>query len=303
MKNKNKSKKYLVVGGAGFIGSHLANKLIDLKHNVIVLDNLSTGKKENVNLKAKFVKADIRKLKQIIPHFKNIDGVFLLAALPQVEYSISHPSESNENNLNGTLNVLIASQKAKIKRIVYSSSSAIYGNPKKIPTKETSNINPLSPYALQKYVSEEYCRLFSLIHNLETVSLRYFNVYGSRMNNKGAYVNVISVFTNQLAKKQPLTITGDGKQTRDFVHISDVVKANILAMNSKKIKQGEVINIGSGKNYSINKIASIFSNKIKYIACRLEPYKTLADISLAKNLLNWQPKVKLKQGIKKLINK
>jgi len=300
MKNK-KIKKYLVIGGAGFIGSHLSDRLLNLKNQVTILDNLSTGKKKNINPKAKFFKADIRNLKQILPYFKNIDGVFLLAALPQVEYSINYPRESNENNLNGTLNVLVASQQAKVKKIVYSSSSAIYGNTKKTPIKEIFKSNPLSPYALQKLAGEEYCRLFSLIHNLETVSLRYFNVYGTRMNNKGAYINVISIFINQLTKKQPLTITGNGKQTRDFVHINDVVEANILAMNSKKTKQGEVINIGSGKSYSINKIANMFSSKIKYITRRLEPYKTLADISLAKKLLNWEPKVKLKQGIKEII--
>ncbi len=300
MKNK-KIKKYLVIGGAGFIGSHLSDRLLNLKNQVTILDNLSTGKKKNINPKAKFFKADIRNLKQILPYFKNIDGVFLLAALPQVEYSINYPRESNENNLNGTLNVLVASQQAKVKKIVYSSSSVIYGNTKKTPIKEIFKSNPLSPYALQKLAGEEYCRLFSLIHNLETVSLRYFNVYGTRMNNKGAYINVISIFINQLTKKQPLTITGNGKQTRDFVHINDVVEANILAMNSKKTKQGEVINIGSGKSYSINKIANMFSSKIKYITRRLEPYKTLADISLAKKLLNWEPKVKLKQGIKEII--
>jgi UDP-glucose 4-epimerase len=303
MANKmaNKKRKYLVVGGAGFIGSHLVDKLIQLKHQVIVLDNLSTGKKENINPRAKFVKADIRKLKQITPFFKNIDGVFLLAALPRVQYSIDQPTKTNKNNIDGILNVLVASQQTKTKRIVYSSSSSIYGEPKKLPLKESFPPNPLSPYGLQKYVGEEYCRLFSLLYGLETVSLRYFNVYGPRMDDQGAYATVMSVFLRQLAKNQPLTITGDGTQTRDFTHISDVVKANLLAMESKKVGRGEAINIGGGKNYSINEIAKMFSNKVKYIAPRVEPHDTLADISLAKKLLGWQPKIKLEEGIRKLL--
>ena len=299
---KNKSKKYyLVIGGAGFIGSHLADRLIKDGHSVTVIDNLSTGKRENVNPQAKFVKRDIRNLKQIVPLFKNIDGVFLLAALPRVQYSIDYPAKTNRNNVNGILNVLIASQKANVKRIVYSSSSSIYGNPEKLPLQESFKPNPLSPYGLQKYVGEEYCRLFSLIHGIETVSLRYFNVYGPRMSGKGAYASVMPVFLKQLAKNQSLTITADGTQTRDFTNVSDVVRANISAMNSKKVGQGEAINIGSGKNYSINQIAKMFGDKIKYIPARIEPHDTLADISLAKKLLGWQPKVKLEEGIKKIL--
>jgi len=296
-----KNKKYLVIGGAGFIGSHIVDRLTQLKHRVIVLDNLSTGKKENVNPRAKFIKTDIRNLKQISPFFKNIDGVFLLAALPRVQYSIDYPIKTNRNNIEGILNVLIASQKANVKRIVYSSSSSIYGQPKKLPTKESCMPNPLSPYGLQKYAGEEYCRLLSLIHGIETVSLRYFNVYGHRMDDQGAYVTVMSVFLKQIAKNQPLTITGDGSQTRDFTHINDVIKANILAMTSKKVGRGETINIGSGKKYSINQIAKMFSNKVKYIPFRIEPHDTLADISLAKKLLGWQPKVKLEEGIRELL--
>jgi nucleoside-diphosphate-sugar epimerase len=296
-----KNKKYLVIGGAGFISSHLVDKLIQLKHRAIVLDNLSTGKKENINPRAKFVKKDIRNLKQISPFFKNIDGVFLLAALPRVQYSIDYPVETNRNNIEGILNVLIASQRANVKRIVYSSSSSIYGQPEKLPTKESSMPNPSSPYGLQKYAGEEYCRLFSTIHGLETVSLRYFNVYGPRMDDQSAYATVIAIFLKQIAKNQPLTITADGTQTRDFTYCSDVVRANILAMKSKKVGQGEAINIGGGKNYSINQITKMFSDKVKYIPSRIEPHDTLADISLAKKLLGWQPKVKLEEGIRKLL--
>jgi UDP-glucose 4-epimerase len=294
-------KKYLVVGGAGFIGSNLVNKLIELEHQIIVLDNLSTGKKQNLNPKAKFVKADIRELKQINPYFKNIDGVFLLAALPRVQYSIDYPIKTNRNNIEGVLNVLIASQKNKVKRVVYSSSSSIYGDNDNLPLKENFNPNPLSPYGLQKYVGEEYCKLFSYIHDLETVSLRYFNVYGPNADDQGAYALVISKFMKQSKQNRPLTITGDGNQTRDFTHVYDVAKANILAMNSKKVGKGEAINIGGGSNYSVNELAKIIGGKIEHIAPRIEPHDTLADISLAKKLLDWQPTIKLEQGIKELI--
>jgi len=300
MTNK-KVKKYLVVGGAGFIGSNLVNKLIELEHQIIVLDNLSTGKKQNLNPKAKFVKADIRELKQINPCFKNIDGVFLLAALPRVQYSIDYPIKTNRNNIEGVLNVLIASQKNKVKRVVYSSSSSIYGDNDNLPLKENFNPNPLSPYGLQKYVGEEYCKLFSYIHDLETVSLRYFNVYGPNADDQGAYALVISKFTKQSKQNRPLTITGDGNQTRDFTHVYDVAKANILAINSKKVGKGEAINIGGGSNYSVNELAKIIGGKIEHIAPRIEPHDTLADISLAKKLLGWQPTIKLEQGIKELI--
>jgi len=300
MTNK-KVKKYLVVGGAGFIGSNLTNKLIELGHRIIVLDNLSTGKKQNINPKAEFIKADIREQKQINPYFKNIDGVFLLAALPKVQYSIDHPVETNRNNIEGIINVLVVGSKNKVKRIVYSSSCAVYGNNSDLPLKESLKPDPLSPYALQKYAGEEYCRLFSSLYNLETVSLRYFNVYGPGMDDKSAYSPVISIFLKKLKQNKPLLITGDGTITRDYVHVSDVIQANILAMNSKKLGQGETINIGGGHNWSVNELTKIIGGKIKYIAPRIEIHDSLADISLAKKLLNWQPTIKLEQGIKELI--
>lgn len=303
MNNKN-IKKYLVIGGAGFIGSNLVDELIRLNHQVVVLDNLSTSTTKNINPKAKFIKADIRNPKQINPYFKNIDGVFLLAALARVQLSIDHPTKTNKNNVNGILNVLMASRENKVKRIVFSSSSSIYGGDfKKLPLNEERNKpNPLSPYALQKHIGEEYCRLFSMLYGIETVCLRYFNVYGPRMNRKGAYLTIIPVFLNQIAKNQPLTITGDGNQTRDFTHSSDVVKANILAMENKNIGKCEVINIGGNKNYSINQIAKMFGNyEIKYIASRVEPHDSLADVTLAKQLLGWQPKVRLENEIKNIL--
>ena len=293
--------KYLVTGGAGFIGSNLVDELIKLGNEVVVLDNLSTGKKENLNPRAKFIKADIRNLEEIRPAFEGINGVFHLAAMPRVQFSIENPAETNEVNVNGVLNVLIASRDAKVKRAVYSASSSVYGNTEVLPTNENIKPNSMSPYGLQKYIGEEYCRLFSLIYGLETVSLRYFNVYGWRMADSGAYLTVIKVFLNQKAAGKPLTITGDGNQTRDFTHIRDVAGANILAMQSLNIGKGEAINIGAGKNYSVNQIADLIGGEKKYIEPRIEPKHTLADISLAKKLLNWEPREKLEEAIKELL--
>lgn len=297
------SSKILITGGAGFIGSHLADQLIELGHQVKILDNLLTGKIENINLKAEFIQEDIRNLKKIKPYFQDIDYVFHTAALPSVQESIENPLATNEINIVGTLNVLIAARDAKIKRLIYSASSAVYGDSNILPVKEDMRPNPNTPYGLQKYIGEEYCKLFSIFYSLETVSLRYFNVYGERMSDRGAYVSVMSVFLRQRKDKIPLTITGDGNQTRDFAHISDVVKANILAMTSELVGKGEVINIGSGKNYSINEIAELFRGPegIKYIKPRIEIHDTLAYNRKAKELLGWQPEKSLKETVRELV--
>jgi UDP-glucose 4-epimerase len=293
--------KYLVVGGAGFIGSHLVDELVKEGHKVNVLDNLSTGKKANLNPKAKFIKADITKLAKIQPAFKNIDGVFHLAALPRVQLSIDHPAKTHDANVNGTLNILIAARDAKVKRVVYSASSSAYGDSQELPLKETATPRPMSPYGLQKYIGEEYCRLFAKLYGMETVSLRYFNVYGSRMADTGAYLSVIRTFLQQRAANTHLTITGDGEQTRAFTHVSDVVRANLLAMASKKVGNGEVINTGSEKNFTVNYVAKLVGGPVKYIESRIEPKHSQADHSLAKKLLGWSPKISLEKGIKELL--
>ena len=290
--------KYLVTGGAGFIGSNLTDALIAKGHDVLVLDNLSTGKKENVNQKATFINTDIRHLEQIKPHFAGMDGVFHIAALPRVQLSIENPAETNEVNVNGTLNVLIAAKNAKVKRVVYSASSSAYGDAKTMPLDEEMKPNPLSPYGLQKYIGEEYCGLFWLLYGMQTVSLRYFNVYGPRMAGEGVYLTVIKNFLMQKAQGKPMTITGDGEQTRDFTHVRDVVRANILAMESTNVGKGEVINIGAGKNYSMNQIAAFIGGPSVHIAPRVEPKHTLADNAKAKKLLGWQPQESLEAAIK-----
>lgn len=293
--------KYLVTGGAGFIGSTITDALIEQGHSVTVLDNLSTGKKENINPRATFVNADIRNLTGIVPHFKDIDGVFHCAALPRVQLSIEDPAGTNEINVTGTLNVLIAAKNAGVKRLVYSASCAAYGNAEALPVTEETFIAPLSPYGLQKYIGEEYCRVFSFLYGIETVSLRYFNVYGPRMAGEGAYLTVIKNFLMQKTQGVPMTITGDGEQTRDFVHVRDVVSANIRAMTSTLAGKGESINIGSGNQTSVNEIAAFIGGPSTHIAPRIEPKRIQADITKAKELLAWEPQEDLEKAIQELI--
>jgi len=293
--------KALVTGGAGFIGSNLVDELIKQGHEVVILDNLSTGKKENINPGAKFIEADITDLEKIKPMFKGIDYVFHLAALPRVQWSIENPIETHNTNINGTLNVLLASRDAKVKRLVYSASSSAYGDTQVLPLKEDLLPQPMSPYGLHKYVGEHYTRLFSLLYGLETVSLRYFNVYGPRMAFEGAYVTVIARFLEQKKEGQKMTITGDGTQTRDFTYVSDVVAANILAATGKRVGKGEVFNIGAGANYSVNAIAEKLGGEYEYIAPRIEPHDTLADNLKAREFLGWQPKVSMDEGLKKAV--
>jgi UDP-glucose 4-epimerase len=294
------SKKVVVTGGAGFIGSNLVDALIERGFEVHIIDNLSGGKKENINPSALFHFADITVLSAIKPIFKDAEYVFHLAALPRVQYSIEHPDETNEVNVEGTLNVLIAAAEAKVKKVIYSASSSAYGDQIKMPLKENMVAMPKSPYGLQKHVGELYCRLWSEVYNLPTVSLRYFNVYGPRNNPDGAYALVIAKFIRQRQNNEAMTITGDGEQTRDFTHVRDVVRANILAAESDKVGKGEVINIGNGRNYTVKKIAELIGGAAVNIPARLEPHDTLADNSLAFELLGWQPQEKIDEGIAEL---
>src|SRR3989344_603179 len=299
-KNINKGTKVVVTGGAGFIGSHIVDALIDDGYDVHVIDNLSNGKKENVNPKAIFHKKDIRNLKDIAPIIKGAKYVFHEAAIPRVPFSIEHPNETNEANVTGTLNVLTAARDGKVKRLIYAASSSAYGDQKTLPLVESMEAKPKSPYGLQKYIGELYAKLFSEIYDLETVSLRYFNVYGPRFSAEGAYALVIGKFIDLRKKGKTMTITGDGTQTRDFTNIHDVVKANLLAMKSENVGSGEVMNIGAGRNFSVNKVAELIGGPVEYIKARLEPHDTLASNALAKKLIGWVPEVKLEDGIEEL---
>lgn len=293
-------KKVLVTGGAGFIGSNLVDVLIGDNIEVIIIDNLSTGKIENVNKDAIFLKHDLCSIdhSKFVDILDGVDTVFHLAALARVQPSIDNPIPYNDANVNATLNVLYAAQKACVKRVVYSASSSCYGNTSRIPQKESDPVNPLSPYGLQKYIGEQYCKLFSEIYNLDTVSLRYFNVYGERMSLSGAYCLVTGIFARQMQEGKPLTITNDGNQKRDFTYVGDVVTANILAARYSMTLNGESFNIGNGRNVSINEVADMFGGEKIYGETRLEPFETLADNSKAKNTLSWEPKGNLSKWIK-----
>jgi len=292
--------KIIVTGGAGFIGSHIVDALIDEEYEVHVVDNLVAGKKENVNPKAILHVVDIRDKEKLMPIFKDTTYVFHEAAMPQVQYSIENPIETNDVNVNGLLNVLEACKINGVKRLVFASSSSIYGETEVFPTSEDTQINPLSPYATHKYIGEVHLKLYSKIYNLETVCLRYFNVYGPRLNPEGAYPLVIGYFLKLLSQGKPLTITGEGNQTRDFVHVRDVARANLLAMKSDKVGNGEVINIGGGARFSINYIAELIGGEVQHIEPRIEPHDTEADITKAKEILGWEPSIKLEEGIKEL---
>ena len=293
--------KCLVTGGAGFIGSNLVDRLIDEGIEVIVIDNLSTGKKENINPKAKFIACDIAQTKMdfLIKQIEGVDVLFHLAALARVQPSIDDPIPFNEVNINGTLNVLFAAYKAGVKKVVYSASSAAYGDAEKMPQLETDPTNPLSPYGLQKYVGEQYCKMFSQVYGLDTVSLRYFNVYGERMLLEGAYCLVLGIFARQMLEGKPLTINNDGEQRRDFTYVGDVVNANILAAHHKDKLNGDVINIGNGDNYSVNEVVKMYGGQSTAGQKVLEPFETLADITKAKKVLGWEPKGNLPVWIEK----
>lgn len=293
--------KVVVTGGAGFIGSNLVDELVRLdRYNVHVVDNLVGGKRENVNSKAIFHEIDTTHFAGIVPILQGARYVFHLAALPRVQYSIEHPQETHEVNVNGLVNVLIAAREANVKKVVYSASSAAYGEQNTMPLKEDMIVRPKSPYGLQKYIGELYVRLWSEVYNLPTVSLRYFNVYGPRYNPEGPYALVIGKFLQQRILGQPLTITGSGEQTRDFTHVYDVVRANILAAESEKVGGGEVINIGAGRNTSINEVARLIGGSVVHVDARLEPRDTRADNTRAQELLGWKPAISLEEGLSTL---
>lgn len=291
--------KLVVTGGAGFIGSHLTDHLVELGHEVIVVDNLLLGKREFVNKQAKFYKVDIRNLKKLSKLFKGAETVFHLAADPRLPVSIEDPVSTHEINVTGTLNVLLAAKNNRVKKVVFSSSCALYGE-QPLPIKEEFVPQPLSPYGLHKLMGEKYCQLFYSLYGLESVCLRYFNVFGPRKLATGAYPMVIPIFLQQRKNSQPLTIVGDGLATRDYVHVSDVVEANILAWQSE-IKNGEGFNIGSGRGTNINEIAKLIGGETVNLPERSGEMRFIeADNSKAKQFLNWQPKKSLEDGIELL---
>ena len=294
----------LVTGGAGFIGSNLVDKLIELKHTVYVVDDLSTGKKEYVNKKASLVKLDLADKKylktlKVLMQQANIELVYHVAALPRVEPSILDPFTSHRINIDATMNLLQAMKETGVKKIVFSSSSSVYGQPVNVPTTEAEPLNAMSPYALHKQIGEEYLKLFSDLYGFEATCLRYFNVYGNRQPTVGSYVPVIGIWMDQLKQGKPVTITGTGKQVRDFVCVDDVVQANIKAGFEPKQKKFAIYNVGSGTSYNLMEIAQtmLHAKDISFLPERIEPKLTQADISLITKELGFEPKVKLKEWI------
>lgn len=302
--------KFLVTGGAGFIGSHIVDALVRDGNKVRVLDDFSSGKEENLTgvlNKIELIKGDIRDKEIVKKAVSGIDYVLYQAALRSVPKSMGQPHLYNDVNITGTLNILEAARDAKVKRVVFASSSSIYGETKKFPEKEDFYPLLISPYALTKLVGEYYCRIFSANWGLETVSLRYFNVFGPRQSLENEYAVVIPKFITCMLKDQSPPVHGDGKQTRDFTYIDNVVDANLKAATAKDVS-GEVFNIACGKAYSVLDIVDAV-NKIlkKSIKPKFMPPRpgdvrdTLADISKARKLLRFEPEVGFEEGLKKTI--
>ena len=296
----------VVTGGCGFIGSHLADYLIEINFEVIVIDNLSVGRRENIshlfeNSNFTFVEADISNFDLIEPIFRDVDWVFHLAALADIVPSIESPTEYYNSNVNGTFNVLQACRKHKVKKIIYAGSSSCYGIPDEYPTKETASIRPQYPYALTKNIGEQLVMHWCQLYNLPAISLRFFNVYGPRARTSGTYGAVFGVFLAQKLANKPYTVVGDGNQSRDFTFVSDVVSSIIAAAEGDL--SGEIINIGSNNTYSINRLVELLGGEITYIPKRPgEPDCTWADITKATQLLDWEPKVSLEEGVDILLN-
>ena len=296
--------KSLVTGGAGFIGSNLVEKLIKLGHKVVVLDDLSTGRLsnlKNVKNKIEFYKIDISKKNNLInKYFKKVDWVFHLAGLADIVPSIENPKKYFDSNVMGTLNILEASKKAKVKKFIYAASASCYGIPKKYPTNENSKIDPRYPYAATKNIGEQLVLHWSKVYKMSNISLRFFNAYGPKSRTTGAYGAVFGVFLAQKLANKPLTIVGSGEQTRDFIHVYDLIGAIILA--AKKGKPGEVYNVGSGKETSVNLIAKIIAGKKIRVPKRPgEPDRSKADITKIKKQFNWKPKISISEGVKMLL--
>ena len=299
-------KKVIVTGGAGFIGSNLVDKLISLGNEVIVIDNESSDAHESFywNSKAKNYKYDICDYDKIRPLFKDVELVFHLAAEARIQPTLLNPILAAKSNFLGTCIILQCAKEAKVKRVIYSSTSSAYGLKNPIPNVETMPKDCLNPYSVTKTGGEELCKMYTDLFGLETVTFRYFNVYGERQPIRGQYAPVIGIFLRQRKNNEKMTIVGDGEQKRDFTHVYDVVNANILASNldNKKVV-GELFNIGTGENYSILEIKDLIGKDYTHIPPRPgEARVTLANINKSRNLLDWDPKIKLEKWIKKQIS-
>ena len=295
--------KHVVTGGCGFIGSHLVDHLVDLGHEVVVFDDLSTSEDRVINPYATLVEGSITDLELVTSAIEGVDCVFHTAAWARVPRSVDDPVGTHEVNVNGTLNVLQAAREKGVGRVVYSSSSSVYGDQETHLMREDMTPNPMSPYALHKLIGEQYGSMFARLFGMRVVSLRYFNVYGPGQTAGGAYDLVIPHFLKLRAEGRPLTIYGDGHQTRSYTHVSDVVRANVLAA-SADLPAGEntVLNIGSAEETSVNEIAAIIGGEVEHIIPNprgeFEELRKSADSSKAKAMIGWKPRITPSAGIR-----
>ncbi len=301
--------KYLVTGGAGFIGSHLAEELLRRGERVRIVDSLVTGKRGNIAHlpSAEFLEGDLAELDVARTAVAGVDYVLHQAAIPSVPRSVEDPITSNRANIDSTLNLLVAARDAGVKRVVYAGSSSAYGNTPVLPKHEAMPNNPLSPYALQKLVGEQYLQLFTALYGLETVTIRYFNVFGPRQDPSSPYSGVISLFTRALVEKRSPTIHGDGEQTRDFTYVANVVDGVLRAATTSGAS-GEVINVATGGRISLNRL---FTTLRSLIGADVEPVyaptragdvrDSQADISKARALLGYEPSVSFEEGLRRTV--
>ena len=291
----------LVTGGAGFIGSNIVDELLNRGHEVIVIDNESAEENDRFywNDKAENHKIDICDYEKIEPLFEGVDWVFHLAAQSRIQPAVKNPTRTVRVNCEGTTNILQASRMNKVKKVIYSSTSACYGLINEPPLHEDMTTDCLNPYSVTKVAAEDICSMYTRLFRLKTVTFRYFNVYGERQPTRGQYAPVIGLFKKQKDSGEPMTVVGDGLQTRDYTHVSDVVNANLLAAESDNVGNGELINIGAGKSYSVMDLVDMIGGEHVFIPPRVgESRHTLADISRANMLLNWYPKVTLEDWLK-----
>ena len=300
----------LVTGGAGFIGSHLTAHMVQLGHHVRVFDDFSTGRRENlapVRDRVELFECDLRHPEECMRACMDIEFVFHQAAIPSVPKSLEQPQASHDVNVDGTFNLLRAAERHKIRRFIYAGSSSVYGDTVESPKHEDMKPMPLSPYAVQKLTGEAYCRAFYECYGLETISLRYFNVFGPRQDPHSQYAAAIPAFVSSIVAGEAPTVYGDGEQTRDFTYIDNVVHGNILAMNAAKTR-GEAVNVACGERISINRVIAEINRLMgtdvqpRYAPRRQGDVKdSCADVRLARTLLGYTPRIEFEDGLRTVI--